>query len=278
MPELPEVETMRRGLFPIVGGVISKIEIPKIPYRTIQISPDIKQIRKRCTGKRIVAVDRIAKRVIVRLDSFESLLFQPKMAGIAMLSDPPSTAHIRMILHMQHCEPNSFLYWDRRGLGTIHLWTEEEIQQHLGPDVLGPDALAIEFDVFVSRFRKVNRPVKVALLDQKIMAGVGNLYASEILHRVKIHPAVLCGELSILRWRRIHAATVSILERAIELEGSTLSDGTYRNAINGEGSYQGEHLVYDREGLVCLTCRKGLIVRIVQGQRSSFYCPRCQKA
>jgi formamidopyrimidine-DNA glycosylase len=120
--------------------------------------------------------------------------------------------------------------------------------------------------------------VKVALLDQRAVAGVGNLYASEILHLARIHPARPCDELARRHWNAIAAAAREVLETAIRYEGSTLSDGTYRNALNKEGGYQNEHRVYAKAGEPCPRCRRGVIERIVQAQRSTFFCPRCQQA
>jgi formamidopyrimidine-DNA glycosylase len=114
------------------------------------------------------------------------------------------------------------------------------------------------------------------LLDQRAVAGIGNLYAAEILHRAGIHPAVRCDRLRGEQWRRIHAAIIEILEMAIRYEGSTLADGTYRNALNESGGYQNHHRVYDREGQACLVCRTGRVERIVQAQRATFFCACCQ--
>lgn len=281
MPELPEVETMRRGLLSIVGSTIALVEYPSIPYRPIVVYPSRESLAKRVTGQGITAVDRIAKRVLVRLSSGDSIVMQPKMAGIAMLSDPPSKDHVRAVFHLQKKSANTlstsqFLYWDRRGLGTICLWTPEEELNHLGPDKLGPDALLVDAKSFASQYRDCKKAVKVALLDQTLVAGIGNLYAAEILFAAKVSPEARCCDLPQSKWRTIFENSQRILLKAIENEGSTLSDGTYRNAINGEGSYQNHHLVYDREGERCLRCKKGTIVRIVQAQRSTFYCPKCQ--
>jgi formamidopyrimidine-DNA glycosylase len=103
------------------------------------------------------------------------------------------------------------------------------------------------------------------------------LYASEMLHRCGIHPAARCDRLHGDPWTRLHAALLAVLESAIEHEGSTLSDGTYRNALNQAGGYQNQHRVYDRAGESCPTCGRGTIQRIVQAQRSTFFCPACQK-
>lgn len=277
MPELPEVETMRRGLAPVVGGIIDRVEFPDIPYRPIQVTPDRSQWNTLLRGQCITAVDRIAKRVLVRLDRGSSIVMQPKMAGLALIADPPSTAHVRLIVHLSNAACNHFQYWDRRGLGTVHLWDATQCLHTMGPDVLGPDALAITESEFARRFQILRRAVKPALLDQRLVAGVGNLYASEILHRALIHPERLCCELTRPQWKRIHRAMLEILHAAIVSEGSTLGDGTYRNAVNGEGQYQNQHAVYARAGQPCLRCHKSNIQRIVQTQRSTFFCPRCQK-
>ena len=278
MPELPEVEMMRRGLLPIVDRTIDRVVYPRIPYRPIQIFPSTTRLAARCRGKRIVGIERIAKRVLIRLHSNDRIVIQPKMAGIVLLTDPPSDQHTRVVflLHGKQ-KPNQFLYWDRRGLGTVCLWGPTEVEQKLGPCVLGPDALTIDESDFSRRLRGSRREVKVALLDQQMVAGVGNIYAAEILMAAQIHPQVRCCELSNRQCGKIHQEMVRILVQAIEHEGSTLSDGTYRNAINGEGSYQNQHLVYDREGQTCSRCQKGIIQRIVQAQRSTFFCPICQK-
>ena len=120
------------------------------------------------------------------------------------------------------------------------------------------------------------RAVKVALLDQTVVAGIGNLYAAELLHVAGIDPRTRCDRLSRPQWGRIASAIGSVLNEAIKYEGSTLSDGTYRNALNKAGGYQNHHQVYDREGLDCPRCGAA-IQRIVQAQRSTFFCRQCQK-
>jgi formamidopyrimidine-DNA glycosylase len=142
---------------------------------------------------------------------------------------------------------------------------------------LGPDALTISPEEFVDAFSKKQREIKVALLDQAAVAGVGNLYASEILHLAAVHPQARCNRLSKKQYQRIHKCMVEVLELAIEHEGSTLSDGTYRNALNDPGGYQNQHRVYDRAGEKCPSCQSQTIERIVQCQRSTFFCKKCQK-
>jgi formamidopyrimidine-DNA glycosylase len=279
MPELPEVETMCRGLLPVLSHCITRVEYPEIPYRPIQVGPDPVQFAKRTRGRSITDVRRLAKRVLIGLDSGDTIVIQPKMAGIVLLSDPPSPQHTRVVFHLRGSSAHDrFLYWDRRGLGSVCILSEQEIEQVLGPDRIGPDALEIGASDFLQRFQNCKKEVKVALLDQQLVSGIGNLYAAEILFAAKVDPRARCCEISADRWRSIHQATRRILRQAILKEGSTLSDGTYRNAINGEGSYQNHHRVYDREGLPCPRSGRHLILRIVQAQRSTFYCPECQKS
>jgi formamidopyrimidine-DNA glycosylase len=113
-------------------------------------------------------------------------------------------------------------------------------------------------------------------MDQKLTAGIGNLYASEILHLAQIDPAKPADELKTSHVRKLYSAVQKILHDAIRYEGSTLGDATYRNALNQNGNYQEMHRVYKREGDMCLTCGEAPIQRIVQAQRSTFYCPACQ--
>ena len=117
---------------------------------------------------------------------------------------------------------------------------------------------------------------QLSLYGNIAVAGIGNLYASEILHLAEIHPAKRCHLLRARPWQRIHDAIGQILHAAIAHEGSTLSDGTYRNALNQQGGYQHYHQVYDREGEPCPRCKSAPVVRIVQAQRSTFFCRRCQ--
>ena len=184
--------------------------------------------------------------------------------------------HLRFQLQLSHAKTPTLQYWDRRGLGSVHVFTPDELEEHLGPGRLGPDALAVTPEILAGIFKGSRRPIKVALLDQVALAGVGNLYASEILFRARVHPNKRCSAMSQQQWLLVYTAMQDILTDAIKHEGSTLSDGTYRNALNDPGGYQNQHQVYDREGLPCPGCNKASIVRIVQTQRSTFFCKKCQ--
>ena len=277
MPELPEVETMRRGVAGIAGATIIAAERTPCPKRPIQIKPRIDHLNKRVAGVKIASVDRLGKRVVVRLETGDRIIMEPRMTGLVLIADPPTKEHLRFRLRLKKCKHKELLFWDRRGLGQIALLSDKQYQAKLSDGSLGPDALEISREDFPGRFNKSRREIKVALLEQSRVAGIGNIYASEILHLAQVHPQARCDRLSTKQWDRIFKHNIEVLETAIRHEGSTLSDGTYRNAINGEGSYQNEHRVYDRAGEKCPSCKKGKVVRIVQAQRSTFYCKACQK-
>jgi formamidopyrimidine-DNA glycosylase len=236
----------------------------------------VAEFRRRAVGRQIAAVDRVGKRVVLRLDSSDAIVFEPRMTGLVLLAEPPTREHLRMAIRLSGRPKRELLFWDRRGLGLVRLVSPRAFARYYGDEKLGPDALALSADELRARLAASRREVKVALLDQRALAGVGNLYASEILHLAGVHPRRRCSRLSRAAWQRVHAAMISVLEDAIRYEGSTLGDGTYRNALNEQGGYQNHHRVYDRAGETCLQCGRGTIERIVQAQRSTFFCSRCQ--
>lgn len=278
MPELPEVETMVRGIRPFVTGR-KIIEVRRGPSlcKPICMEPDWPDFNHLCTGRTIRGVRRLAKRVILELENSSQIVIEPRMTGLMLVADPPSQEHLRVEWRLEGNEsPGSLWFWDRRGLGTVRLYGPGDLAVALGPDRLGPDALLATLTDWQTFCRRTRRPIKVALLDQTLIAGIGNLYASEMLFRSGIHPerpadSLKKGELTTLR-----KACLMILEEAIHYEGSTLSDGTYRNALNQNGGYQNAHRVYDREGLPCSNHCGNQVLRIVQAQRSTFYCQACQ--
>ena len=281
MPELPEVETMRRGILSIVGRRIKGLKSPRSPLCPIQISPRLPAFRRRVVGTRVESVDRLGKRVVVNLDSGDHIVFEPRMSGLVTLNDAPNTKHIRLIFELDGRPDTRLLFWNVRGLGVVCLLDDSEMAAKLGPHKLGPDALQLTAatlgERLDGRLGKSARAVKVALLDQKAVAGIGNLYASEILHAARIHPETRCSCLRGAQWKRIAAAAREVLEEAIQHQGSTLADGTYRKADNRPGGYQLHHRVYQRAGEKCRQCKLATVQKIVQAGRSTFFCPRCQR-
>jgi formamidopyrimidine-DNA glycosylase len=281
MPELPEVETMKRGLRPIVGHRIVGLDRPRSRHKPIEIAPALALFRRRVQGRTIAGLDRVGKRVVVQLDSHDRIVLEPRMTGLVLLAEPPTREHLRLCIHLEppsaSVDPaGELLFWDRRGLGSVRLLAPPEFERRYGLDRLGPDALEIDGPMLRARLGESRRAVKVALLDQRAVAGIGNLYASEILHLAGINPRRACRGLKTRDWTRVHEAIGEVLRAAILCEGSTLSDGTYRNALSQSGGYQNHHRVYDRAGESCPRCG-GAIERIVQAQRSTFFCPGCQR-
>lgn len=279
MPELPEVETMVRGIRDVMSGrVIRELRQCPCSCRPLSLFPRFDQMAQRVRGEKVVAVRRVAKRVVIDLSNRDAFVIEPRMTGLMLIADPPDVEHLRLEWRMSSSgSATSVWFWDRRGLGVVRLCDPLEQAQRLGCDALGPDALTMSDPEWRSACMKTDRPIKVALLDQKLVAGIGNLYASEILHEARISPLCAASSLSRPQIGRLAAATRRILLDAIAHEGSTLSDGTYRNALNQDGGYQNSHRVYDREAAICPTCLRNPIVRIVQAQRSTFFCRRCQK-
>jgi formamidopyrimidine-DNA glycosylase len=278
MPELPEVETMVRGVRPgIIGRTIASFEACPCDYRPLSISPQLPAISRRLRGTRIEELSRIGKRIVFRHESGDQLVIEPRMTGLLLVGDPPDRTHLRLVWTLRGGSPRRILFWDRRGLGTCTLHRPAEWEQWMAECRLGPDALDLSRHDWSERFARSSTEIKVALLDQKRVAGIGNLYASEMLHRAGIHPRSRCRDLSRSDYQKLAESCAEILQEAILYEGSTLGDGTYRNALNQAGTYQNHHRVYAKEGEICSGCEEARIARIVQAQRATFYCPRCQK-
>ena len=276
MPELPEVETMRRGILQAAGSRIVAVGRVLCQKKPILVKPGPAAWKKKVIGQKIQEVGRVGKRIVIHLESGDAIVFEPRMTGLVLVADPPTQEHLRFRLDLAGGPIPAIWFWDRRGLGSVRLMSRKEFASRLGGDMLGPDALKLSAADLRARLGQSRRAIKVALLDQRALAGVGNLYASEILHLCGIHPARRCDLLGTSEWEQLHARMREVLELAIRHEGSTLSDGTYRNALNQSGGYQNHHRVYDRAGDSCPTCSRGTILRIVQAQRATFFCPACQ--
>lgn len=279
MPELPEVETMVRGIRPFVENRrILAVKRCPTHCRPLEIHPPLPRLAKAIVGQTVTTAGRLGKRIVLNLSNGSAVVVEPRMTGLMLLANPPDIEHLRVEWQFEGTrEFNSVWFWDRRGLGTIRLYTADELAERYGPHELGPDALEFTPAQWRERLLATSRAIKVALLDQKLVAGIGNLYASEILHLAGIDPQRRSDELTRAQVDRLSRAAREVLELAIQYEGSTLGDGTYRNALSQSGRYQNEHRVYMREDQPCPTCTRGVVVRLVQAQRSTFYCPKCQR-
>jgi len=286
MPELPEVETMRRGIAGVAGARILAAEFPRTRVRPLTVEPRPAVLGRRLVGRTIAAVLRRGKRVVLELTDDDRptdtrwLAIEPRMTGLMLLVDPPTEEHLRLVLTLdqggRRDGPTRLLFWDRRGLGTIRLYDRAGLDAACGPRKLGPDGLDVTGDDLAERLGNSRRAVKPALLDQRAVAGIGNIYAAEILFRVGIDPRSACRRLSRDAWERIAAATRSVLAEAVQCEGSSIGDETYRTADNRVGQFQHRHHVYGREGEPCAACGTP-VLRIVQAQRATFFCEECQR-
>lgn len=274
MPELPEVETIRRDLAEEVEG--RRFEDVRVHQPDILMNlPSPAAFRREVVGRTVRRLERRAKYLLFRLDDDRVLQVQLRMTGrFALGAERPDPAEFRHVAAELDLDDGRTLWYDdARRLGGFRLlpaerWGEEE--RRLGPeplaDAFGPDALADA--VAGSR-----APVKNLLLDQERLAGVGNIYASEALHVAGIDPRRPGRELEAAEVERLHAAVRSVLADALEHAGTTFRD--YR-AVNGRsGRFQERLRVYAREGEPCPRCG-ATVHRIVQAGRSSFFCPGCQ--
>jgi len=271
---------MCRGLAGVVGRRIVSATLPRGRVRPLSVKPVASVLVRRLEGRTIAGLHRRGKRVVIEMTEAvgrprEWLVIEPRMTGQMFVVDPPTEEHVRLVVDLAGGRPARFLFWDRRGLGTIRLLDDRGLEAACGASKLGPDGLVVTGDDLAAHLGRSRRAVKAALLDQRAVAGIGNIYASEILHRVAIHPRTMCRRVRRADWERIAAATRRVLAEAVALEGSSIGDETYRTADSRPGRAQQRHRVYDREGKPCRRCRAA-IERIVLAQRATFFCPACQ--
>lgn len=280
MPELPEVETVRRGLLPVMEGRVidlACVNRPDLRWPLPEAMAD------RLTGKRVLALRRRSKYILADLSSGETLLIHLGMSGRMLISGqmvgefhhahPAPQKHDHVVLHMEGGARVTFN--DARRFGAMDLLPTATAEAHPLLAEIGPEPLGNAFNesYLAARLKDRNTPIKSALLDQHLVAGLGNIYVCEVLYRARVAPDRKARDV------RSPAALVpvirQVLAEAIEAGGSSLRD--YRQADGELGYFQHAFRVYGREGEPCLTpgCQSH-IARIVQSGRSSFYCPTCQ--
>lgn len=282
MPELPEVETVRQGLLPVMQGhVIARAEVNRADLR-FAFPP---RMAERLTGARVLGLRRRSKYILVDLSTSESLLIHLGMSGRMLISGqapgvfhhdhPAAQKHDHVVLHMDNGARVTFN--DARRFGAMDLMATAGAEAHPLLAGLGPEPLGNGFDESCLAARLAGRrtPIKSALLDQRNVAGLGNIYVCEVLFRARLHPARLAGDLTADEVARLVPLIRAVLTEAIAAGGSSLRD--YRRADGELGYFQHRFQVYDRQGEPCPTpgCA-ATIQRIVQSGRSSFYCPTCQ--
>ena len=274
MPELPEVETVRRRLVPVLeGATIERAEIVD-PRLTRPVEPEI--VADRLIGETVATVDRRGKYLLWRLASGRTLVVHLRMTGSFRHSptgDLPADTHRRATVLLD--TGAEVAYRDVRRFGTWELLDEGHLRPYLGTR-LGPEPLAPSFSAarLATLAEGRRSPVKSFLLDQRRVAGIGNIYADEALWRARIHPLRPTGELDGDEVARLHRAVRAALRRGVELQGSTLRD--YVTPDGDGGGMQNEFHVYGRLGEPCDRCGRP-IERIVVGGRGTWFCPRCQR-
>lgn len=288
MPELPEVETVRRGLEPVLAG--------RVIARALQRRADLRwplpeRMAARLTGRRVEGLARRSKYILATLDGGETWLLHLGMSGRLLIHPPGGAAEMPgAFAHAagaagahDHVEIETdaghrIVYNDARRFGWMDLWPTAEIAAHPHLARLGPEPLGNAFSgpALAEALRGKLTPIKAALLDQRIVAGLGNIYVCEALHRAGIHPRRIAGTIAARRIDTLVAAVRATLTEAIAAGGSSLRD--YRQADGELGYFQHAFRVYGRADGACLRegCR-GRILRIVQSGRSSFYCSKCQR-
>ncbi len=274
MPELPEVETIRRGLAPqIVGRQITGVRVRQPQLRDLV---DVKALQTQAVGCTIDAIDRRAKYILVRLHPDLVMVLHLGMTGRLWVGPPAAQDAPHDHLIFQLGSDLELRFHDPRRFGMCFLTTAAALSDHPRFRHLGPEPLSDDFtDTYLqNRARGRRAPVKNFLMDASVVVGVGNIYASESLFLARVRPTREIGRLRRLHWQRIFTAVQHVLREAIEHHGTTFSD--YVDSQGRQGQFQNQLLVYGREGDSC--SRDGRrIRRIVQAGRSSFYCPGCQR-
>ncbi len=277
MPELPEVETVRRGLVRLaVGRRVERVEIGR--QRTVRrTSPQA--VVDGLTGATIVAANRRGKYLLAPLDTGDEMMIHLRMTGQLLVATggSPRPPHTHVVLHLD--DGNELWFVDPRTFGELVVFDPTNVAVEL-PELalLGVDPIADGLTLKQLRqlLRSRNRGLKQLLLDQHQIAGIGNIYADEILHASRLRPDRISSSLAPRSEAMLHGAIHDVLSAAIVSGGSTLRDNQYVDLFGDGGSYQDDHRVYGRAGERCLTCGRGWVRRIVVGQRSTHFCPICQ--
>ena len=272
MPELPEVETVRRGLEKLIlGKKISNINIryPKM------IKTDLPEFQKEMPGQVIQSMGRRGKYLLFYL-SDKVLISHLRMEGKYFYypDQVPERKHAHVLIHFE--DGGTLVYEDVRKFGTMELLAPELLAAYFVSKKLGPEPTEQDFDleIFRGALKKSKKPIKSHLLDQTLVTGLGNIYVDEVLWRAKVHPSRTSNSLSTQEARKVHDEIIKVLGQAVEKGGSTIR--TYTNAFGEDGTMQEFHQVYDKTGQACSRC--GAIIEKIQlGGRGTHFCPKCQR-
>jgi formamidopyrimidine-DNA glycosylase len=275
MPELPEVETMVRGLRPtLCGRTINRLVVHD-PFLLQGCSAE--EIERRGGGAKVEAVERRGKWVVIALGGRRGLIvIQPRMTGGFWLVPPERPEHVRVSFLLKRPEQTVW-FCDTRRLGKVAWHPDADSAESAFAHSHGPDALVITADDLAARLARTGRGIKPTLMDQKVLAGLGNIYADEVLFQARVHPERPASELVAAEIGRIHAAIGKILNRAIAAEGSSFDAG-YRTVLGLEGGFLAENAMYGRGGKPCPGCGQAILKTKIAGLigRPTHFCPSCQ--
>jgi formamidopyrimidine-DNA glycosylase len=275
MPELPEVETMVRGLRPALEG--RSIAEATVHDAHLLQGSTAEEFERRVGGSTVRRVGRRGKWVVIELgDDRGVIVIQPRMTGGFWLVEPPKPDHVRLSFRVEEEAP-SIWFCDARRLGKIAWYSDDATAELAFARSHGPDALEIARDDLAARLARTSRGIKPTLLDQKVLAGIGNIYADETLFRSRIHPERPASGLTGAEVTRLHAAIGEILLKAIEAEGSSFDAG-YRTVLGLEGGFLAINAMYGRGGQPCPGCAGPILKTKIAGLigRPTHYCPECQ--
>jgi len=278
MPELPEVETIVNELNKVLKNRKIKevfLNWDKLLKKRIELE-DFKKILK---NKRILKVSRRAKNILIELEDGLILLTHLKLTGRILYGEKSfieKDPYLRFYLVLDNQKIMALS--DLRKFAKILLIKKEELEKIEDLKDLGPEPLDKDFTLekLIERLKNKNKKIKEVLMDQKVIAGIGNIYANEILWEAEINPFKLSKDLNQKEFENLYKAIRKVLSLAIKYQGSTISDEMYRDIYGKEGEYGKIRKVYQREGEKCFRCQSK-ILRKVQNGRSTFYCPKCQK-
>lgn len=265
MPELPEIETVKLQLLKELPGLkVTAVEV---------LSPKIfKGDKNLLIGKKIQNIIRKAKVLIFDLEDNVAMAFHFKMTGQLILGGHPDL-HTRVIFKLNK---GTLYFNDQRLFGWVIVGSKSEIYNLPFLKNLGPEPFEIGKDKFIAIFSKPQKAIKLAIMDQKLLSGVGNIYANDALWEAGIHPNTGCASLSTEQLGKLYEAIIKVLKEGIKYGGATAADAKYTDLHGLGGHYQDHFRVYDREGLPCLKC-KTKIAKFVIGGRGTYWCPYCQK-
>ena len=273
MPELPEVETIKEDLRELVVG--STVERVEVLDPALVEQPSAAEFARRLDGVRITGARRRAKHLIVELDSGDALVFQLKIGGQLLLVPPVEEPWTALMVVLQLDGGRRLFLRDQTGFTRTRLLDAEELEARLAP--LGPEPLEEGFAVEYLRETLGGRraQIKPLILDQKVVAGVGNIYADEILFDARLHPRRKANTLSEAEWRKLYEAIRENLAAGVEHRGTTVR--LYRDVLNRPGEHQNYLQIFEKHGGPCPEGCGGEVVQEKVGGRPTHFCPRCQR-